>query len=137
MSYSQHKCLEFPSRNPASRPSEINDPSSTRTTAQLSAFQERKPENLFQTRGHICIPNTPRLCQKWVFLQVGPHGYSMTQNSGRQVSKRRQIPSAPLSQFTDVIFAIKNFARSQNSESSQYVWRVKCKDNLQQKLRTQ
>lgn len=59
-SYNQHMCLEFhTSRNPASRPSESNDPSSTRTTAHLSAFQERKPENLFQTRGHICIPDTP------------------------------------------------------------------------------
>lgn len=153
MSYSRHTCLEFPSRNPASPPSEINDPSSSRTTAHLSAFQEKTREFVSNKGAYLYsrYPPTPPPLPKMglFFLQVGPHGYSMTQNSDdkrQKVSKRHQIPSAPLSQFTDAFFAIKNFARSQKyqTQSSKYADQTKKKGhvelnakNLQQKLRTQ
>lgn len=150
MSYSQHTCLEFPSRNPASRPSEINDPSSTRTTAHLSAFQERKPENLFQTRGHICIPDNPPTIAKngSFFFAGGAPRLLHDPEFWRQEAE--SIETAPNSICTIVsiyrcVFAIKNIARSQKyqTQSSKYADKIRKgrvesnEKNLQQKLLTQ
>lgn len=127
MSYSRHTCLEFPSRNPASPP---HQKLTTRVPpGQLLTCPRSKRENqriCFKQGGIFVFPIPPCLCQKWVFFcRWGPHGYSMTQNSDdkrQKVSKRHQIPSAPLSQFTDAFLQLKTLQEAKNTKlkSSKY-----------------
>lgn len=53
MSYSQHMCLEFPSRNPPSPPSEKSRAQFQQDSRVLVHVSSEKTQTWFQTGGHI------------------------------------------------------------------------------------